>query len=220
MQLTVSDCHRYEARPPVPTLSSGKKLQVPAKSPQGETIIYSFGVNDESTFEAEMLARIPSAQIYAFDFSVDKFGPQLSPSHASRAHFFKVGLGAKNEPNKSPAFYRLSGLMLMNNHSYIDILKIDVEGAEFDALDAFMDDCMATGVMPVGQVMIEIHLFEGIQFDRFEKWWRRLEGFGMRPTWLEINLMAITLGEGKTNPTCVEYVWVNAKDEKSLLWME
>ena len=31
-------------------------------SPHLETIIYSFGVNDQSTFEAEMLVQIPSAQ--------------------------------------------------------------------------------------------------------------------------------------------------------------
>ena len=32
---------------------------------RSETIIYSFGVNDESTFEAEMLSRIPSAHSHA-----------------------------------------------------------------------------------------------------------------------------------------------------------
>jgi hypothetical protein len=35
----------------------GMSLFEARKAP--ETIIYSFGVNDESTFEAEMLARIP-----------------------------------------------------------------------------------------------------------------------------------------------------------------
>ena len=166
-----------------------------------------------------MLARIPSAQIYAFDFSVTSFGPQLPPSYSARAHFNQVGLGSKDEFAKHPQFFTLSTLMAQNNHTYIDILKIDVEGSEYDAFDSFMDSCDATGVMPIGQVMIELHLFDDmhVDFARFTKWWERLEAFGMRPTWLEINLLAVTLGEGKTDPRCVEYVWINAKDEKSIL---
>lgn len=189
--------------------------------PPPRTIIYSFGVNDESTFEAEMLSRIPSAQVFAFDFSVEDFGPQIrGSSDASRAHFFKVGLGAADDTVKSPPFYTLSTLMAQNNHSYIDILKIDIEGSEYTALDSFMDSCDVNGgVMPIGQVMIELHLVDDqhVNFDRFTKWWERLEGFGMRPTWLEVNLMAVTLGQGKTDPRCVEYVWVNAKDSRSVL---
>jgi hypothetical protein len=202
----------YEAKP-APAVSQQKS------SPHPETIIYSFGVNDESTFEAEMLARIPSAQIFAYDFSVKSFGPQLPPSYSARAHFSQVGLGAKDEFNKSPQFFTLSTLMAQNNHSYIDILKIDIEGSEYAAFDAFMDSCDAAGIMPIGQVMIELHLVDDqrVNFERFTKWWERLEDFGMRPTWLEINLLAVTLGEGKTDPRCVEYVWVNARDEKSIL---
>jgi len=32
--------------------------------------------------------------------------------------------------------------------------------------------------------------------------------------------LAVTLGQGKTDPRCVEYVWINAKDEKSILLQE
>jgi len=202
----------YEAKP-APAVSNQKNT---------ETIIYSFGVNDESTFEAEMLARIPSARIFAFDFSVVKFGPQLSPAHSSRAHFSQVGLGAADETLRTPQFFTLRTLMKQNKHEYIDILKIDVEGSEFTALDAFMDSCEESGIFPIGQVMIELHLFEDkvVNFERFTKWWERLEKFGMRPTWLEINLLAVTLNPSKTDPRCVEYVWVNAKDEKSILLQE
>ncbi|TAQ86166.1 hypothetical protein B7494_g5521 [Chlorociboria aeruginascens] len=182
----------------------------------------NFGVNDESTFENEMLARIPSAQIFAFDFSVNSFGPQLSPSYQARAHFKKVGLGAEDEFQSSPPFFTLQTLMEQNGHTYIDILKIDIEGSEYDALDSFMDSCEPSGVLPIGQVQIELHLVddEHVDFERFTNWWERLEGFGMRPTWLEVNLVAVTMGVGKTDPRCVEYVWVNAHDEKSILLQE
>jgi len=189
-----------------------------------ETIIYSFGVNDESTFEAEMLARVPTAQIYAYDFSVTKFGPQLPASYLPRAHFKQVGLGDKDELDRQPQFLTLKSLMDENKHTYMDILKIDIEGSEYGAFDAFMDSFEAAGAttLPIGQVMIELHLMddENVNFDRFTKWWERLEGFGMRPTWLEINLLAVTLGKGKTDPRCVEYVWINSKDEKNILLQE
>ena len=38
-----------------------------------------------------------------------------------------------------------------------------------------------------------------------------------RAHWMDVGLKAVTLGEGKTDPRCVEYVWVNARDEKSIL---
>ncbi|KAM0164023.1 hypothetical protein ACHAPG_000773 [Botrytis cinerea] len=206
---------------PSPSTSSAQTAQ--PVDPEPGITIYSFGVNDESTFEAEMLTRIPLAQIYAYDFSVTKFGPQLSSSHASRAHFHKYGLGAKDIPSRTPPFYTLQTLMKQNSHSYIDILKIDIEGSEYTALDSFMDfhdkEGGGSGKLPVGQVMIELHLVddEHVHFERFTKWWERLEKFGMRPTWFETNLLAVTLGEGKTDPRCVEYVWVNVNDERSIL---
>jgi hypothetical protein len=202
----------FEARP-------AAAVSQHSTSANPNTIIYSFGVNDESTFEAEMLARIPSAQIWAFDFSVTSFGPQLSPAYSSRAHFSQVGIGAKDEFEKKPQFFTLQTLMAQNNHTYIDILKIDVEGSEYDAFDSFMESCDKLGSMPIGQVMIELHLMDDmhVDFERFMKWWERLEGFGMRPTWLEINLLAVTLNPVKTDPRCVEYVWVNARDERNIL---
>ncbi|KAL3426102.1 hypothetical protein PVAG01_02893 [Phlyctema vagabunda] len=211
----------YEAQP-VPSIPASPSADNQKATPGKETVIYSFGVNDESTFEAEMLSRIPSAQVYAYDFSVDSFGPQLSAAHKNRAHFQKFGLGDKDELKQPRTqFYTLQTLMQQNQHTYIDILKIDIEGSEYTALDAFMDSCESAGggVFPVGQVMIELHLVDDahVDFQRFTKWWERLEGFGLRPSWLEVNLMAVTLGAGKTDPRCVEYVWLNHKDENSIL---
>lgn len=47
--------------------------------------------------------------------------------------------------------------MEKHNHSYIDVLKVDVEGAEFVAITKFMDD-FADGDLPVGQLSMELHL--------------------------------------------------------------
>lgn len=98
----------YEAKPALAVSNTHNS------SSHSETSIYSFGVNDESTFEADMLCRIPSAQVYAFDFSVSRFGPQIPAAHSARAHFRKIGLGSKDEPARIPPFFTLQMLMVQN----------------------------------------------------------------------------------------------------------
>ncbi|KAF2008957.1 hypothetical protein BU24DRAFT_88803 [Aaosphaeria arxii CBS 175.79] len=196
--------------------------KAPFANPQDGIVMYSFGINGESSFEAEMLERVPNLRIWGYDYSVGGWGPQIPEDALDRVFFGKVGLGDEDDVSRDPPFYSLPSLMKQNNHTYMDILKIDIEGSEYGALDAMMDAFAQSndGVLPIGQVMIEIHLVrdQTVNFERFTSWWERLEKMGMRPTWLEINLMAVTLGKGKTDPRCVEYVWVNAKDRKNILW--
>ncbi|CBX98427.1 hypothetical protein LEMA_P098360.1 [Plenodomus lingam JN3] len=226
----------YESLP-VPEKRPGlSPSQAPVYAPQDGLVVYSFGINAESSFEAELLERVPSARIWGYDFSVDAWGPQIKPEYRPRTYFKKVGLGKTDQHDSSPPFWTLPSLMKENAHSYIDILKIDIEGSEYDALDTMMDafentrSAAGNGIMPIGQVMIELHLGDGVHlegtteggaavdFHRFQTWWERLEKMGMRPVWMEINLFAVTLGTGKSDPRCTEYVWVNAKDERSVLW--
>ena len=40
-----------------------------------------------------------------------------------------------------------------------DVLKMDIEYSEFDSMTAFLED-FATTQLPIGQLLVEIHLFE------------------------------------------------------------
>jgi hypothetical protein len=227
----------YEAlpAPSFPSIDVVESREAPKTAADQGLVIYSFGINGESSFEAEMLERVPSARIWGYDFSVEGWGKQIPMNQRHRTFFKKVGLGKEDKHESSPPFYTLPTLMANNNHTYIDILKIDIEGSEYDALDTFMDSIDGTrtasgkSVIPIGQVMIELHLGDGVtansgvaggsvDFGRFRKWWERLERMGMRPAWIEINLFAVTLANHKSDPRCTEYVWVNARDERSVLW--
>ncbi|KAF1828694.1 hypothetical protein BDW02DRAFT_584292 [Decorospora gaudefroyi] len=225
----------YEGLPAPKTALKSIAAQEPLMDSQDGLIIYSFGINAESSFEAEMLERVPSARIWGYDFSVNAWGPQIAQQYRHRTFFKKVGLGKEDKHESEPPFWTLPSLMKSNNHTYVDILKIDIEGSEYDALDTMMDafdktrSASGNSVLPVGQVMIELHLGDGVNlnspnaggsvdFGRFRTWWERLERMGMRPVWMEINLFAVTLGKEKANPRCTEYVWVNAKDGRSVLW--
>lgn len=127
----------------------------------------------------------------------DKWGPQITLDEdlASRAHFHKWGLGGldKHEPN-SPPMYTLRSLMAMNGHTFIDVFKIDIEGAEFDALMSFIASLELLGedTVPFGQMQIEIHVWsprDGFRY--FVEWWELLERFGLRPFWFEPNLVYV-----------------------------
>ncbi|KAH8994778.1 hypothetical protein EDB83DRAFT_2534583 [Lactarius deliciosus] len=91
----------------VGTLGNGEKW-VCGLDQEDKCVIYSFGINGESSFESTLLTRGPGP-----------WGP--------------------------------------------DILKIDIEGGEFDALTAFLSThAAAEGDVPsVGQLQLEIHAREG-----------------------------------------------------------
>jgi hypothetical protein len=85
---------------------------------------------------------------------------------------------------------------LLPGHTFVDIMKIDVEGAEFDALTTFVDS-HPNGDLPVGQLQLEIHADRNrADFDWFRGWWESLEAVGLRPFFLEPNLVHVT------NPGC------------------
>ncbi|KAK1996485.1 hypothetical protein LX36DRAFT_580241 [Colletotrichum falcatum] len=185
-----------------------------------ECIIYSFGVRDESSFENEMLSRT-KCRVWAYDFSVVDFGEQLQPSNRDRASFLQAGVTGNTNTTSQPHYYSISDLMDMNGHEYIDILKMDIEFDEFLAMEGLHRDFPITaGELPIGQLMVKIHFFHGLTAFHYLDWWGRLESRGLRPTWTEPNLLAITLNLGNKDPLLAEYTLINVHDSKNVLFDE
>ncbi|EMD33741.1 hypothetical protein CERSUDRAFT_67883 [Gelatoporia subvermispora B] len=197
---------------------------------QKECVIYSFGINGESSFEAELLQRAPGCQVWGYDFSVKSFGPEIerNTSLRERAHFYPWALGPSNNhgPGSNPPVYTLPTLMDINGHNFIDILKVDIEGAEFASLDKFLEffgmghpHSPAGPALPIGQMQIEIHARGGTghdEFAPFKKWWERLEAAGLRPFWAEPNLVYVNLVRG-VRPDLAEYSFMNARGRHALV---
>ena len=95
--------------------------------------------------------------------------------------------------------------LYFKGHSHIDLVRIDIEGWEFDTLRALIgdfipsrpgsDDVLADDereadrdVLPFGQLLIELHLWEK-RFQDFLDWWELLEGAGLRPFMSEANMV-------------------------------
>lgn len=92
---------------------------------------------------------------------------------------------------------------------------MDIEEAEFEAIDGLMAD-FASGEFPIGQLMVEIHFFTVRNSKTYLDWWERMEARGLRPTWTEPNLLAVTLGF--EYPQLAEYTLVNVDDRNNVLF--
>jgi len=123
-----------------------------------------------------------------FDYWDSRHTPQ-------RTHFKPYHVAGSDAPRTgdTPRTYTLESLMRLNGHTHIDILKIDLEGWEFDALTAFLipsSNFTAENprVPPVSQMLIELHLWNR-EFSDFLNWWRTLERAGLRAVAREPNLV-------------------------------
>jgi len=95
--------------------------------------------------------------------------------------------------------------MEQNGHDFIDILKIDIEGNEFDSLSAFIDSFHGKP-LPFGQLQLEVHVYphgDWSNFPKFLGWWEKLETAGLRPFFSEPNLVYVNIVRG-VRPDLVE----------------
>lgn len=137
-------------------------------------IVYSFGVGEDISFDLELLKR--GARVYAFDptpksiewlekqklpkefyFSpeglsdieekVNFFLPR-NPEYVSASIVHHNGTGKKI----TVQMQTLKNCMRRYGHSYIDLLKMDIEGSEFKVIDSFCKENIL-----VREICIEIH---------------------------------------------------------------
>jgi FkbM family methyltransferase len=146
------------------------------------SIIYSFGVGTDISFDEQIIQKF-SAKVYAFDptpKSIDWLKKQSLPQNF---FFMPIGLAAydgeaifnlpnndnyvsgsifeNQENNKNKIIVnvkRLQTIMQMLKHEHIDILKLDIEGAEYKAID----DILQSNI-DISQILMEIHH----RFDNF-----------------------------------------------------
>lgn len=147
-------------------------------SPKGlgpSSVIYSLGVGEEISFDLELI-RLFAAQVHAFDptprsiewlakqslpgaFAFHPYGvadfdgnaqflPPVKPAHVSHTLVDRQ----TPWPAIEVPVRRLSSIMQDFGHDRIDLLKMDIEGAEY----AVLKDMLASGIR-VNQLLIEFH---------------------------------------------------------------
>jgi len=183
-----------------------------------DCVIYSFGINLESSFEADLLRTTKHCQVWGYDFSVGSFGPEIPENMLHRTHFKAYGLGGVDAhgPADDPPMYTLQTLMRMNGHTHIDILKIDIENYEFATLTTLIEPYIRSGQpLPFGQLQLEVHLWHKT-FPEYLQWWQMLEEAGLRPFWTEPNLVYQNYNRN-SGAQLAEYSFLNVKGDNAFI---
>lgn len=130
-------------------------------------VVYSFGSNGETEFEEAVLATT-HCEVHVFD-------PTLSPQALSKLkklrgiQFYPIGLGPKdqqvqmsdtkmtmgNRREEPMNIQTLQTIMRNLNHTWVDVLKVDIEGFEYATLQKWMQN--SKDGFPVTQLLVEFH---------------------------------------------------------------
>ncbi|MFQ5584972.1 MAG: FkbM family methyltransferase [Calditrichia bacterium] len=191
--------------------------------PQGidrESIIYSIGVGEDVSFDLSLIEKY-GLTVHAFDptpMSIRWVKAQQLPQ---KFHFYDFGIAdfdgtTKFYPPENPDYvshtitpnprssgepivvkmHRLSTIMQMLGHTRIDILKMDIEGAEYEVIDDIIRN-----EIDIRQILVEFHH----RFSYVDVGWTRdavekLNGSGYRIFYIS------SLGE--------EYCFIRPETEK------
>ena len=123
---------------------------------KSKPIIYSFGSNRQQDFEKSILSYRPDSLIYVFDIKASNLPPVTDRD--PKITYTTLGLGPR--VNITDEMYLVHEIMKSYNHTHVDLLKIDIEGSEYDWLKHEPADTFAR----IGQLLIEVH---DIRFGKF-----------------------------------------------------
>jgi FkbM family methyltransferase len=171
------DVHvRRQLRIPMATLGAGDGTwRVSPAHLHGASVVYSFGIGRDLGFERDLIERF-GMPVHAFDptpialawVATQQLPPNLhvhpvgisaedgtarfaAPSRADWESFSMLRTEGAGEAVDAPV-RRLATLMRERGHERIDLVKLDIEGAEY----AVLPDLIDAGIRPT-QILVEFH---------------------------------------------------------------
>jgi FkbM family methyltransferase len=165
-----------------------------------DSCVYSFGVGEDVSFDLDLIARFGfrvhafdptpksirwvKAQVFPPQFTLHEYGladfdgsiafnPPENPDHVS--HTILDRPSTCNRSITVPV-RRLSTIMAELGHRRIDVLKMDIEGAEYGVIE----DIARSHILP-GQLLVEFHhRFPNVGVRKTKKAIKKLRGMGYR----------------------------------------
>lgn len=151
------------------------------------SVIYSFGIGTDISFDQELIGKF-HCTVHGFDPTPQTKEYLAVIGHPSQFHFHEIGIAGKTgsiylHRPKNPNFgscsiltghefssdgfhaevHNLRDIAKNLGHGFIDIVKMDIEGAEYDVIV----DMDQNGFPPMSQLLIEFHhRFSSIGLDR------------------------------------------------------
>jgi FkbM family methyltransferase len=165
-----------------------------------DAVVYAAGIGTDISFDLALIERY-GVSVHAFDPTPASIAWLERQQLPERFAWRQVGLAAYDGqatffPPDNPAWIshsmlprehaaaptidvdvrRVPTLMRELGHTRLDVLKMDIEGAEYDVID----DIVASGVN-VGQLLVEFHhRFTGVGVERTRRAVARLNASGYR----------------------------------------
>eukprot|EP00966_Prymnesium_polylepis_P287479 6639735-Prymnesium_polylepis.1 len=196
---------------------------VPLLAARKQCVIYSFGSSGDSCFESAAAKLMPHCQIHIFD-------PTSESLTSPRWTYHGWGIGG-HDANETRyynwrtqraatctgcAMRTLKETMEILRHEHVDVLKVDVDGAEWRAFEAIFDDFHG-GPLPFGQLQIEATGLDitAENSSRIAQFWRKMAQNELAVFHLETNLGTCSHRQ-KYQGTSVEYALLNTQKELRL----
>lgn len=135
----------------------------PGPGLQHPCIVYSFGTANDWSFDEAVHSKF-GCQVFSFDPSMGVDDHM----HGNGIWFYNMGIGEFNVNVKKNQIWKIRTLdnileMLGHRNKTIDVLKMDIEGAEY----VVIEDLLEKGLLKlVNHLCIEIHLLQLPQWDR------------------------------------------------------
>ncbi|KAH9055076.1 hypothetical protein EDB87DRAFT_1688555 [Lactarius vividus] len=171
---------------------------------QDKCVVYSFGINGESSFESTLLKRAPGCE----------WGPEITsdPKLRDRAHFKPFALGGTNDHDNhdNPKSWTLDSLMDLNGlrthvHRHPRDRRRGAENLTHSQRSSAQHAAAEETCSPSAGYQLEIHAREGHEnFEYFARWWAAQEAAGLRPCWTEPDLVYVNIIRGAW-PELAEY---------------
>ena len=178
-----------------------------------------------------LAAAAPRCEIHVFDPTTQcEIGGKRScarvSKEGSRWHYHNYGIGGANLSDSSYwtgpdrrdrgtclgcAMRTIHDAMASLNHTYIDVLKVDVDGAEWRAFEAFFTHHAESDTLPFAQLQIETTGpdFTSANLGRVARFFQTLAAKGFRAFRLEANYHTCRWDQ-KRAPS-IEYAFVNTR---------
>ena len=164
-----------------------------------DSIVYSVGVGSNIDFDLALIERF-NLSIHAFDPTPRSIKWVENQSLTKKFKFYPLGLGGKDgtmnffpPARKSSTHFSpvkrydeddrgliiapvksLTSIASDLGHNHIDLLKMDIEGAEYEVIDS-----LQTSKISINQILIEFHhMYKGIPIERTISSIEKLESIG------------------------------------------